>query len=268
MEHNDHYWDEVAQKTPVGQDYDELLANHYKQSHLRLFTKWIDFSQSHSLLKTDLFAEARCPSRSFSWDLMKLNGGLTGIDISGEICQEARNHALNYSKNPSHFITCDVRSIPFQDGSFDVIISDSTLDHYKNTKDIKVALKELSRTLKPGGTLCITLDNKTNFTEPLFRLWILLGFAPFYIGKTYSIKQLKRAIQETGLEITDCQGLIHNPRFFTKLMISILRRLFPKDCENWMNKSFNYFDSLESKKSRYLTAQFIAVRAVKPNYHV
>jgi len=264
LEHHKNYWDGVARRTPVGQDYDDLLAQHYKQSHLDLILGWIDFSNKQTVLKTDLFAEARCPTRSFSWEILKLNDEFIGIDISSEISQEAKKTAAMFSLNQfSHWATCDVRSLPFRENSFDVIISDSTLDHYNQSSDIMVALKELFRTLKPGGTLCITMDNKTNLTEPLFRLWILTGLAPFYIGKTYSMRQLREAVEKTGLEVMDYCTLIHNPRFFTKVMISMLRRIFPKQCERWIKRRFDFFDSLGDKKTKYLTAQFIAVKAIK-----
>ena len=120
------------------------------------------------------------------------------------------------------------------------------------------------RTLKPGGTLIITLDNGSNFTEPLFRLWIRLGLAPFFIGQTYSIRELRQALVRIGMQIIDETAIIHNPRFFTKLIVAMLRRIFPKQCDRWTEAMLKYFDSLEHKITKYFTAQFIAVKATKP----
>jgi ubiquinone/menaquinone biosynthesis C-methylase UbiE len=264
LEHNNNYWDNIARKTPIGQDYDSLLAEHYRYAHLSLIARWTTLSTKSSILKTDLFAEARCPSRSFIWELLKDNDRITGIDISPEICTQAEKMSSDLA--PGHVlscVSCDLRKLPFVNGSFDLIISDSTIDHYKIKKDIELALKEITRVMKQGGTLIITMDNKANFTEPLFRLWIMLGLAPFFIGKTYSMKELQKALLGNGLEITESGYLIHNPRFFTKVMISISRRIAPRKCENWIKRSLDFFDSLNNWPTRSLTAQFIAVKAVK-----
>jgi SAM-dependent methyltransferase len=258
------YWDSIARKIPIGQDYDKLLAEHYRRAHLSLISGWTVLSSHLSVLKTDLFAEAVCPSRSFTWEILKACGSITGIDISSQICEQAAQTSANLL--PGHTltcVTCDLRQMPFAGDSFDIIISDSTLDHYKCKKDIEIALKELIRVLKPGGTIVVTMDNKTNFTEPLFRLWIILGMAPFFIGKTFSMRELKKAISGNGLEISDSDYLIHNPRFFTKLMISIFRRVSPRKSDGWINRALRFFDSLNNRATRSLTGQFIAVKVVK-----
>ncbi len=265
MEHDSSYWNDVASKTPKGQDYDILLAEHYSQSHLGLLFAWAEFSDKTLVLKTDLFAEGMCPSRSFAWEIMKKSGGFIGLDISPDICRAARDVSATLlpEKSPD-FIACDLRKVPFKADTFDVIISDSSLDHYNNKQDIETGINELARTLKPGGTLIITMDNKSNITEPLFRLWIRLKLAPFYIGKTYAMKELIAAVNNAGLEVKASRTLIHNPRFFAKQMIAVVRKLFPRRSDAMIKKRLTFYDSLEKKCTRFLTAQFIAVKAVKP----
>ena len=265
MVHNSNYWNSIAEKIPKGQDYDVLLAEHYRISHLNLLTRWIDFSKQQKILKTDLFAEALCPERSFVWEILKTPCDFTGIDISPDICQKAGEMASILV--PGSFpvlISCDLRKLPFADNSYDVIISDSSLDHYSNSSDIEVAIRELFRILKPGGSLVITMDNKTNLTEPLFRIWILLNLAPFFIGKTYSMQELKRSLENNGFEVLDSAPLIHNPRFFSKFFANTLRRYFPDKCEFLIRKQLGFYDSLDNKLTKYLTAQFVAAKAKKP----
>jgi ubiquinone/menaquinone biosynthesis C-methylase UbiE len=265
LDHNYDYWDNIARKTPVGQDYDSLLAEHYRRAHLDLISGWTVLSAQQAVLKTDLFAEAKCPSRSFSWEILRRCNHVIGIDISPEICLQAEQRSTNLIPGKSlDCVSCDLRKLPFTDGTFDLIISDSTLDHYKVKQDIIIALRELKRVLKPGGTMIITMDNGSNFTEPLFRLWIFLGLAPFYIGKTYRMKELQKALTGIGLEIVNTDYLIHNPRFFTKLIIAIFRRISPRKCERWIKRSLSFFDGLNKRSTRSLTAQYIAVKPVKP----
>jgi ubiquinone/menaquinone biosynthesis C-methylase UbiE len=263
--HDSKYWDITAKNTPVGQDFDELMAKQYREVHFNLFSKWVNFDKGGKILKTDLFAEARCPGRAFFWEISKYNCELIGIDISYEICAGARQTSeTRNSTQPPVFLACDIRSLPFSNNSFDIVVSDSTLDHYNNISDIEIALREIARVLKPGGTLLITMDNKCNFTEPLFRLWILLGLSPFFIGKTYSIKELKKALYMVGLKVEDNTAIIHNPRFFTKLIVKILRICFPQRSNQNIKNMLDYFDSLEKRRTKYLTAQFIAAKAIKP----
>lgn len=259
------YWDQTLKKLANGQKFDELLAEQYRLNYLNLIERWADLSSSKVILKTDLFAEALCTHRAFSGDMSKANANVVGIDVSSEIVHRAMTIAMQYASNsPLRYAICDVRCLPFNTNSFDLIISDSTLDHFRKKGDIITALNEFSRVLKPGGILVITMDNKTNLFEPFFRLWILFGLAPFYSGYTYSIKELKEALVKAGLNVTDTTSIIHNPRFFTRIMITLLRKVMPATFDNRIRKHLLFLDSLEYRKTKYLTAQFIAARAIKP----
>ena len=197
--------------------FDELLAEQYRRVHLNLLNRWGGIDGAWRILKTDLFAEAVQPYRAFFWDLLKANTSVVGIDISPSLTSGARSEEAARSPGASaEYASCDVRHLPFASNSFDLIVSDSTLDHFSDEEDIMTALLELSRVLKPGGNLVITMDNKGNITEPLFRLWIYLGLSDFYIGKTYSNRELREALTAAGLSVVDTTAIIHNPRFFTR----------------------------------------------------
>lgn len=258
------YWGRIAKKIKVGQDFDQLLAEQYRRVHLDLLTSWADITNGQIILKTDLFAEAMCPSRAFLWDVLKTNNNIIGIDVSVEIVSRAKVRAEQCAAIPAEYINCDLRRLPFTSNSFDIIISDSSLDHFNDKSEIATALSELSRVLKPGGTLIITLDNRDNLTEPFFRLWIWLGLAPFFIGRTYTIKELKQALDRVGLYVINSTAIIHNPRFFTKKVINFLRKVETTRFNYWIRRGLVFLDSLENRKTRYLTAQFIAAKAVKP----
>jgi GTP-dependent phosphoenolpyruvate carboxykinase len=127
-----------------------------------------------------------------------------------------------------------------------------------------VSLSELKRVLKTGGTLIITMDNKQNITEPLFRLWLRLGLHPFFIGKTYSMKELINSLTGLGFQFIDSTTIVHNPRYITRVGIALLRYIPGIPHDKWISKCLAWFDSLEQKKCSLLTAQFIAVKATKP----
>ncbi len=248
------YWDQVAKKMANGQDFDELRGEQYRRVHFNLLARWADITTSQIILKTDLFAEALCPSRAFLWDMLKTNSDVIGMDVPAEITSRAKTRSAQYAPNSAEYINCDVRQSPFASNSFDLIISDSSLDHFRHKNEIATVLSELNRVLKPGGTFIITMDNKGNITEPLFRLWIFFGLAPFFIGKTYSIKELKQALAKAGFRVMDSTAIIHNPRLFTKKIIAFLRKIRPVTSDQWIRRGLVLLDGLEHRNTKYLTA--------------
>jgi len=82
-------------------------------------------------------ARLRAPSR------------LVGIDVDPQAVVAARR-ALNAERIDAEVHVADVRSLPFEDGSFDVVIDFGTLFHIARAE---VGLAEISRVLTPGGLL-------------------------------------------------------------------------------------------------------------------
>ena len=260
------YWDKIARGTSGERDFDDLLAEQYRRTYLDLLARWTDITTDQVILKTDLFAEGLSSSRAFLWDILQSSGNVVGMDISAEIASRARTQAVKYAPSMSaQYINCDVRQLPFDSNSFDLVISDSTLDHFRHVNDIITSLFELSRVLKPGGTLIITMDNKSNLTDPMLRLWVSLGLYSVLLGKTYSIRELKSALDRVGLCVTDSTAIIHNPRFFVRRIVTLIRRIEPDRFNHRIRKSLAFWDGWENRSTKYLTAQFIAARAVKPS---
>ena len=216
------------------------------------------------ILKTDAFAEAACPARAFAWDVHE-GAQLVTIDIAPGLSLRGRQNAASLGHEKAAYATADVRFIPFADGSFDLVLSDSTLDHFHATDDIHVALRELARVLKPGGTLIVTLDNPKNLTDPLFQLWIRRGKPPFFIGKTLSQEQLVQSLESLGLQVTDTTAMFHYPRFFTKAILRLMRRVAGNGCDNQARRMLQALNKLGQFETRYLTGLFVAARAVKPS---
>ena len=94
--------------------------------------------------------------------------------------------------------------------TFDLVVSNSTLDHFARADDITIALREIQQVLKPGGRLILTLDNPSN---PVVRLRNALPFAalnqmglvPYFVGATLDeIVELRVA---RGLNLSVRMGL-------------------------------------------------------------
>ncbi len=69
-----------------------------------------------------------------------------GIDISDVAIQVANSRNI---PNAS-FAVCDAHSLPFDTGTFDIVVTNSLLHHL----NLNAALSEISRVLKRGGVLC------------------------------------------------------------------------------------------------------------------
>ena len=101
--------------------------------------------------------------------------------------------------------------------SFDLIVSNSTLDHFAEEQDLTVALSELSRTLRPGGLLFVTLDNPRNpvvaLRNRLTKPWMgSTTLVPYFMGHTVPLAELSRQLTACGLQIERTGYLMHVPR--------------------------------------------------------
>jgi len=260
------YWDEVATRWSMNSYSNELLAEHKRKTHLNLVARWAVVTNNQRILKTDLFEEA-FGSDQFLFDLAEANSNIVGIDVSNEIVKRAKRNAKHYGV-AGEYICCSVRQLPLRSDSIDLIISDSTLDHFPDQSDIVAALQELRRVLCVGGTLILTIDNKANLTYPPYifiRVWMLLGLAAYFIGKTLSPNELRHTLEESGFSVEESTAIFHypHPDGLVRIVERFLRWLGKGKFNNAIRKSLTFLDKLEGKRTKYLTGRYIAVKAVK-----
>lgn len=261
------HWNQVANGWFLRSYTNVLLAEHKRKTYLGLVARWADVTNSQRILKTDLFAEAFGPEQ-FLFDIAQANSNIVGIDISSEIVVRAKSQANQHGVDASRYVCGDVRHLPFRSNSIDLVISDSTLDHFPSETDIVTALKELRRVLKADGTLILTIDNKSNLTYPpyiIIRLWMKLGLAPYFIGKTLSPTKLRHTLEDIGLSVEESTAIFHypHPDGLVRWLEYTLRKLGKGKFDNAVRKGLAYLDRLEGKRSQYLTGRYIAVKAVK-----
>lgn len=261
------YWNQIASGWSLKGYFNELLAEHKRKTYLGLIARWADVPNSHRILKTDLFSEAFGQAR-FLFDIAQTNSNVVAIDISSEIVALAKRQARQHNVDASRYIRCDVRHLPIQSNSIDLIISDSTLDHFSSEVDIITALKELARVLQTGGILILTIDNKSNLTYPPYifiRLWMRLRLSPYFIGRTLSFARLRNILEEIGLSVEASTAIIHypHPDGLVKWLERSLRRVSKGKLYNATRKTLDYLEQLEGRNIKYLTGRYLAVKAVK-----
>ena len=103
-------------------------------------------------------------------------GKVTGVDIWNTMDQSGnakevtlRNASLEGVADRIQIETGDMRSLPFPDASFDVIVSSLAIHNISSNDDRRKAIAEAYRVLKPGGRLTIADIRATRIYEEALR---------------------------------------------------------------------------------------------------
>jgi SAM-dependent methyltransferase len=160
----------------------------------------------------------------------------------------------------------DVRALPFPDGSFDTVLSNSTLDHFASPHDIATALTELHRVLRSGGRLIVTLDNPFN---PAVALRNVLppgflrrsGLAPFAVGATCGPRRLRAMLEDAHFKVNRLGAVFHAPRVLVVLGGHALDRFAGPSAQLSYARFWTAFEALDRLPTRFLTGHFVAALA-------
>lgn len=95
-------------------------------------------------------------------------------------------HTCDFCAGPGVDFVADVSAMPFEDGSYDIVLNTQVLEHVRDPARV---VRELTRVLKPGGNLFLT----TPQSSPLHNLpWNFFNFTN--LG-------LRLLFEEAGLEV-------------------------------------------------------------------
>jgi SAM-dependent methyltransferase len=86
-------------------------------------------------------------------------GSFSGREAEGSILTDPAAHApFPYREDRLEVLRADARELPFEDGSFDVVYSLSSIEHFGLPGDVARAAAEIGRVLRPGGHAAIATD--------------------------------------------------------------------------------------------------------------
>ena len=165
------------------------------------------------ILKTDLWDEAK-NTRILRWAAAA--GSRTfGVDISPGIVRGARRNFEERSLT-LHGVRSDVRTLPFQSGSFDAVYSMGTVEHFADTDG---AVREIFRVVRPGGRVVIGVPNRWDpFLRPLLVVLLYrLGLYGYGYEKSYSRRTFRRMLTRAGFEVTAETGILFMPGWLRML---------------------------------------------------
>lgn len=104
-----------------------------------------------------------------------------GVEPGEEFLSLARRRLESHDHDPQRITNAPGEHLPFDDESFDYVISLQVLEH---VPDAEAVIREMYRVLKPGGRCYVSCENYLSFREQHYRVaWLPL--LPKPIGKAY-----------------------------------------------------------------------------------
>jgi ubiquinone/menaquinone biosynthesis C-methylase UbiE len=155
---------------------------------------------------------------------------VTGIDVSeGEIEQARESVDSEGFADRSRFLVADAHATGFPDDSFDLIVGSSILHHL----DLRIALEELRRILRPGG--------RAVFLEPLWHNPLLrLGRALTPTARTPDEHPLTASDWKLCASIFD--NFQHHEREFLTIPLMPLNLVLPVPAQRRLARRLDALD--------------------------
>ncbi len=247
-------WDEAALQWP---ENGPLLWRRHSDAVNRLvLRRWLA-GPLEAVLKTDLFDEMA--GEGLYPELAARARRVAGVDVSPVVVERARGRYPELDARVG-----DVRALPFVDGAFDAVVSNSTLDHFGGPDEVARGLAETYRVLRPGGLMVVTLDNplcppvalRNRLPPELARR---LRGVPFDAGWACGPRRLRRLVLAAGFEVRDTTALLHAPRALVARLDGLNGNV---DGRLW--KAILGCERLGRWPSRYVTGHFVGVLAARP----
>jgi ubiquinone/menaquinone biosynthesis C-methylase UbiE len=168
----------------------------YITNTLSFFKAWAEIPPAAAIL------DVACGTGELERLLLNDNPDQTivGVDLSEQMLSQARQKLSGYS-NVS-FQQAAASQLPFSDQSFDVVVSANAFHYFPGPE---MALKEMKRVLKPGGTV-VMLDWCKDFLLCQVYDWVLKRLDPAY-QQCYTEAELQGLLKAAGFRIDRTQRI-------------------------------------------------------------
>jgi 2-polyprenyl-3-methyl-5-hydroxy-6-metoxy-1,4-benzoquinol methylase len=158
-------------------------------------------------IKGKSLLDAGCGTGWFSKMAVERGAVVTSMDLGENLLQEVKK------KCESTRVVGSILEMPFENDSFDVIVSSEVIEHTPNPHK---AIEELARVLKPNGILVLTTPNKFWY----FSIWIAnkLHIRPYEgLENWLGWREMERTLEGNGLKIENMVGIHLFPFIFSFL---------------------------------------------------
>lgn len=79
--------------------------------------------------------------------------------------------AIRAARGPGSYVAADAARLPFAPQSFDLIVSNHSLEHFP---ELEAALEEVGRVIRPGGVFFVAVPDAATLTDRIYR-WMGRG---------------------------------------------------------------------------------------------
>ena len=252
-EYRSHIWKD-NRKSVLEQSYPEVVNRHIHNLHVEEI--------EHAIQKKyRVCLDVGCGYGRIAQELVARNKGIFihGVDLSRTFVTLFNQKLGGRGKA----VVSDMRSLPYKANTFDYIYVVTAFMYLSGIKDQRKAMREIFRTLKPGGTALFVEPNK-------FGVWIIRlgGIVPFIYRRL-----LKRKKTETfGISfpwgridtLIEQHGRIMDKRGYPMLTIMLLPSvLLGKILPDFVHKILDFCRSLDEQIRYSRFSYVITYRAVK-----
>jgi ubiquinone/menaquinone biosynthesis C-methylase UbiE len=151
----------IDTKYPSKEFFEQYIAFRYsKEHHLDYFIDW-ESAKNKDILEIGI----GIGSDGTRW--ARYAKSYTGIDLTDEAVEATRIHFKHLGLK-GKIIKANTEVLPFSDNEFDIVYSHGVLHH---TPDIRKALKEIYRVMKPQGEFILMLYSKDSLNY-----WLRIQF--------------------------------------------------------------------------------------------
>lgn len=146
-----------------------------------------------------------------------------GVDPAASLIREARRLASGFPNLA--FEEADGRSLPFGDGTFDVVVFDSTLSH---VPDVQRALGEACRVLRPAGWLAVFDGDYATTTVALGNHDPLQACVSAMMASSVNdsllMRRLRALVRQSGFDLVDFRSHGFSETAGGTYMLSVIDR--------------------------------------------
>jgi 2-polyprenyl-3-methyl-5-hydroxy-6-metoxy-1,4-benzoquinol methylase len=190
------YYEELAQT----HDWDEVTNNFETDRRLKLI---FDRLLQNVDLQGAKFLDGGSGGGHFSAEAVRRGAVVTSLDV-GEALLKQVAQRCNSTR-----VVGSLLNLPFDDHSFDVVMSSEVIEH---TDDPRRAVKELARVLRPGGYLVVTSPGR--LWQPVVRAASALKLRRYQGNENFLWPSTAaRIVRESGIDILQLCGFNILPIF-------------------------------------------------------
>ena len=171
----------------------------------------------------DWLLDAGCGGGRHCFGALDTGAHIVGLDLDPEGLAQARDGIAQRRRdgNPRFGVALqgDVFRMPFPDGHFDRVICSEVMEH---VHDYEAAIAELTRVLRPGGVMAITIPTAT--TEVFFlRLTRDYFESPGGHIRIFRPRELARAMSRAGLHVDGVRFAhsLHSPYWVLRSILGL-----------------------------------------------